>query len=203
VLNPGNVIVADCTLWGSFADNGGAIYNTGVLMVSGSTLEFDIAGLGAAIYNSAITAGGAIYNAAGGMANLTRLSISRNSSNVGGGVDVALGFVQMHNSIVAGNYDANAVAASDIAGMVLASSTYNLIGTGGSGGLTNGSGHNLVGVTDPGLTTPDFSSPQTSVFGFTANSPALGAGDPTLLSDPVLRFDQHGNLRTVVNIGAL
>jgi hypothetical protein len=87
---------------------------------------------------------------------------------------------------------------------VLASSSYNLIGTGGSGGLSNGSQHNLVGVADPGLTTPVFISPQTPVFGFTTSSPALGAGDPTLLSDPLLRFDQHGNARTSpVNIGAI
>jgi hypothetical protein len=64
--------------------------------------------------------------------------------------------------------------------------------------------HNLVGVADPGLTTPDFSSDQTPVFGFTADSPALGAGDPTLLADPLLRLDQHGNARPApVNIGAL
>jgi hypothetical protein len=82
-------------------------------------------------------------------------------------------------------------------------SSYNLVGSGGSGGLLDGVNHNLVGVADPGLTTPDFSSPQTPVFGFTANSPALGAGDPTLLDDPLLSLDQHGNMRTVVNIGAI
>jgi hypothetical protein len=64
--------------------------------------------------------------------------------------------------------------------------------------------HNRVGVADPGLTTPDFSSELSPVFGFTADSPALGAGDPTLLSDPLLSLDQHGNLRgSPPNIGAV
>jgi hypothetical protein len=59
-------------------------------------------------------------------------------------------------------------------------------------------------VADPGLTTPDFSTVLSPVFGFTADSPALGAGDPTLLSDPLLSLDQHGNPRSSpVNIGAL
>jgi hypothetical protein len=218
ILNRGHTSVAGCTLWGNVADNGGAIYNDGSLTVSNSTQEFGIAVLGAGIYNagtltaynstfvynSAVTAGGAIYNAAGATATLTSLTISRNSADMGGGLDVAGGMVLLRNSIVAGNYDANAIAASDIAGPVLAGSSYNLIGTGGSGGLSNGSGHNLVGVADPGLTTPVFSSSQTPVFGFTSSSPALGAGDPSLLSDPLLSVDQHGNARNnSPNIGAL
>jgi hypothetical protein len=42
------------------------------------------------------------------------------------------------------------------------------------------------------------------VFGFTATSPALRAGDPPLLSDPLLRLDQHGHVRSnPPNIGAV
>ena len=37
-------------------------------------------------------------------------------------------------------------AASDIVGTVVSSSSYDLIGTGGAGGLTNGTNHNQVGV---------------------------------------------------------
>jgi predicted outer membrane repeat protein len=105
VLNRGNLTVDDCTLWGDIADYGGAISNAGVLTLSSSTVEFDIAGLGAGIlnggqliaynstfvYNSAITAGGAIFNAPGGTATLTSLTISRNSANVGGGLDFTPG----------------------------------------------------------------------------------------------------------------
>ena len=40
-------------------------------------------------------------------------------------------------------------AASDITGTVASASAYNLIGTGGSGGLTNGVNGNQVGVANP------------------------------------------------------
>jgi hypothetical protein len=54
------------------------------------------------------------------------------------------------------------------------------------------------------LTPPDFSTTLSPVFGFTSSSPAVGAGDPTLLSDPLLRLDQHGNQRSSPpNIGAV
>jgi predicted outer membrane repeat protein len=219
VLNQGTLTVAGCTLWGNTADNGGAIDNERFLTLQGSTVEFGIAVLGAGIYNafqltasnstfvynSAVTAGGAIYIAASGTATLTSLTVSRNSANTGGGLDVLAGSTAVvRNCIVAGNYDADDTGASDIAGTVASTSSYNLIGTGGSGGLLDGVNHNHVGVADPGLTTPDFDVSQTPVFGFTTSSPALGAGDPTLLSDPLLRLDQHGNLRgSSPNIGAL
>jgi hypothetical protein len=218
VYNRGTLTVADCVLYGNTGYNGGAILNQGWLTLSGSTLAFNVATLGAAIdnegylvaynstfaYNAALQAGGAVRNEATGTAVLTSLTISRNSADEGGGLDVLPGsVVLLRNCIVAGNYSAYATIASDIAGQVDPGSSYNLIGAGGSGGLVDGESHNLVGVADPGLTTPDFSSPQTPVFGFTADSPALGAGDPSLLDDPDLRLDQHGNVRTVVNIGAL
>jgi hypothetical protein len=217
VYNRGSLTVADCVLYGNTGYAGGAVLNQGDLTVWGCTLAFNVATLGAAIdnegrltaynatllYNAALGSGGAILNQPSGTAVLTSLTISRNSADSGGGLDVAGGLVLLRNCIVAGNYSTDASAASDIAGTVAASSPYNLIGTGGSGGLLDGVSHNLVGVADPGLTTPDFSGPQTPVFGFTDDSPALAAGDPTLLSDPVLRLDQHGNVRTVVNIGAV
>jgi hypothetical protein len=217
VYNRGILTVANCVLYGNVGYAGGGILNEGVLTVAGSTLAFNVATLGAAIdnqgvltaynstllYNAALAAGGAIQNEPSGTATLTSLTISRNSADTGGGLNVAGGLVVLRNCIVAGNYSADATYASDISGTVDATSSYNLIGTGGSGGLADGVNHNQVGVADPGLTTPDFSSPQTPVFGFTPDSPALGAGDPTLLDDPVLRLDQHGNARTVVNIGAV
>jgi hypothetical protein len=217
VFNRGTLTVAGCVLYGNTAYNGGAILNQGRLILSGSTLGFNVATLGAGIdnegeltaynstllYNAALRAGGALRNEPTGSATLTSLTVSRNSANEGGGLDVAGGLVLLHNSIVAGNYSAYARFASDIVGRVDAASRYNLIGTGGSGGLSDGENHNHVGVADPGLTTPEFSGPETPAFGFTEDSPALGAGDPDLLNDPVLRLDQHGNVRTSVNIGAV
>jgi hypothetical protein len=217
VYNRGTLTVADSVLYGNTAYAGGAILNQGRLTLYGSTLAFNVATLGAGIdnegeltafnstlaYNAALRAGGAIYDAATGTATLTSLTISRNSADEGGGIDVAGGLVVLRNSIVAGNYSAYGRFASDVVGRLDPGSTYDLIGTGGSGGLSDGESHNQVGVADPGLSTPEFIGPETPVFGFTEDSPALGTGDPTLLSDPLLRLDQHGHVRTTVNIGAV
>jgi hypothetical protein len=217
VLNLGDLTVSNSTLFANSASSGGAIYNAGSVTLWGSTLEFNAAFGGGGIYNvgvliafndtfvynAAVNDGGAIDNATGGTAMLTSLTISLNSASNGGGLNV-LGDLVLRNSIVAGNYTPDASSASDIAGTVSTSSTYNLIGTGGSGGLEDGTNHNLVGVADPGLTTPDFSTALSPVFGFTSDSPALGAGDPTLLNDPLLSLDQHGNQRNnPPNIGAV
>jgi hypothetical protein len=217
VYNQGTLTLADSVLYGNIGYIGGAVLNQGELTVSGCTLAFNIATFGAGIdnqgaltavnstfvYNAALQAGGAIRNDPTGTAMLTSLTISWNSADTGGGIDVAGGLVQLRNCIVAGNYSADGGAASDISGTVGSASTYNLIGTGGSGGLSDGAGHNRVGVADPGLTAPEFFGPETPVFGLASDSPAAGAGDPTLLADPVLRLDQHGNVRTTVNIGAV
>jgi predicted outer membrane repeat protein len=218
IFNSGNLTLADSTLYGNAAIFGGAVCNVGTLTVYGTTFGYDFAwyqggGLFNAgsltafndtfVYDTAFHDGGAIYSATGTV-YLTSLTISRNNSSGGGGVAVAAGNVLLRNCIVAGNLNDTSTAASDIAGTLDASSSYNLIGSGGSGGLSNGVNHNHVGVADPGLTPPDFSSTLSPVFGFTSNSPALGAGDPTLLSDPLLRLDQHGNVRSSLpNIGAV
>jgi predicted outer membrane repeat protein len=217
VYNRGTLTMAASVLDGNTGYAGGAILNQGLLTVWGCTLAFNVATLGAAIdnegmltaynstigYNAALESGGGIRNDPTGTAVPTSLTISRNSADTGGGLDVADGLVLLRNCIVAGNYTADGSAASDVAGTVDRGSSYDLVGTGGSGGLLDGVNHNQVGVADPGLTTPDFSSAQTPVFGLTSDSPAAGSGDPTLLDDPVLRLDQHGNPRTVVNIGAV
>jgi predicted outer membrane repeat protein len=218
IFNSGSLTLTYSTLYGNAAVFGGAVCNLGTLTVYGSTLGYNFAyyqggGLFNAgslnvfndtfAYDTAFSDGGAIYSATGSV-TLTSLTISLNNSASGGGLAVAAGDVLLRNCIVAGNLNDMSTAASDVAGMLDASSSYNLIGTGGSGGLSDGSNHNHVGVADPGLTPPDFSTTLSPVFGFTSSCPALGVGDPSLLSDPLLRLDQHGNVRSnPPNIGAV
>jgi hypothetical protein len=212
VLNQGTLTVGNSTLFANSASQGGAIYNDGTLTVTGCTLMFNQAQQGGGLYDAGVLTasnstfvgnvgndGGALYIDSAWRAVLSSLTISQNQGNTGAGLDVVNGLVLLRNCIVCGN----STGVTDLAGTVSVRSSYNLIGTGG-GGLTNGVNHNLVGVADPGLTTPDFNSPLTPVFGFTSSSPALGAGDPTLLNNSVLRLDQHGNVRgSPVNIGAM
>ena len=80
------------------------------------------------------------------------------------------GIATLTDTIVAGNSD------SDITGSGNVSGTYNLIGTGGSGGLTSGVDGNLVGVADTGLDLLGNYGGPTQTFALLPGSPALGAG---------------------------
>ncbi len=77
------------------------------------------------------------------------------SGGTGGGLDVVAGSVTMDNTIVTlnTNWTASGAPADDIAGTVSSASPFNLIGIGGSGGLTDGTNGNQVGVADAGLGT--------------------------------------------------
>jgi hypothetical protein len=79
------------------------------------------------------------------------------------------------------------------------SSSYNLIGTGGSGGLSDGVNHNQVGVGNPGLGFLAANGGPTQTCALLAGSPASGTGDPSLLGST----DQRGVVRALrVSIGA-
>jgi CSLREA domain-containing protein len=99
--------------------------------------------------------------------------------------------------------------ASDIAGAVdPVNSAYNLIGTGGAGGLVNGSNGNQVGVANPGIGTLANNGGPTETIALLLLSPALFAGSDALaagrLGNP-LTTDQRGDPRIdsfVVDIGA-
>jgi hypothetical protein len=88
------------------------------------------------------------------------------------------------------------------------SGSYNLIGTGGSGGLSNNDGnHNQVGAANPGLAPlGDYGGP-TQTMALLPGSPAIGAGNPALAVDPTtkkpLTADQRGYQPvTMADIGA-
>ena len=76
------------------------------------------------------------------------------------------------------------------------SSAYNLIGTGGSGGLVNGVNGNQVGVADPGLGPLADNGGPTQTIALLPGSPAINAGSNALAVDPTtgqpLVYDQRG-----------
>ncbi len=121
----------------------------------------------------------------------------------GGGLNVAAGSVTLMSTIVAENTNGTGAGAiaDDIAGKVSNKSTWNLIGTGGSGGLTNGAGHNQVGVASPGLGTLGGNGGPTETIALLAGSPAIGKG-----SNPEgLLTDQRGFVipaGTTLDVGA-
>ena len=196
IINGGTLTLTDCTVSGNSATAGfgfgGGIVNGGTLTLTNCT----VAG------NSAPQYGGGIDNATGTL-TLTDSTVSGNSAGAGGGIDNTTGTVTLNNTIVAGNIG-NIDAPNDIEGGVTGS--YNLIGIGGSGGISGGQDGNIVltSLTGLGLSTlGDYGGP-TQTMALLAGSPAIDAGDNSLIPQGVTT-DQRGAARikgAAVDIGA-
>ena len=127
----------------------------------------------------------------------------------GGGLDVAGGTATLYNTIVALNTDSSdsGSTADDIVGSVSKASSYNLIGVGGSGGLTvtNSTGNlfNVAGAKvdlDSGLA--DNGGPTQTVALLPA-SYAIDAGSASIPGVTVPTVDQRGAPRSGgIDIGA-
>ncbi len=152
ILNDGTLTIANSTLTGNNTDiDGGAISNsaTGSLTLINTTISG----------NNAAGNGGGVANLGGTVTSINstitnnRADNDANATGTGGGINNASGTTTLHNTIVAGNFneDGTTDAADDISGTVNAASSFNLIGTGGAGGLTDGPNSNQVGVADAGL----------------------------------------------------
>jgi hypothetical protein len=164
---------------------GGGIYDVAALTVSNSTIA----------NNTTSSSGGGIYTSlyTGKTLTLTNVTITGNTGagltrnpSSGGTVD---GPTVLRNSIVAGNVGGDATGAN-----LAATSTYNLFGTGGSGGLTNGVNGNQVGVASPGLGALTTLNGWQQVIPVLPGSPALDAGNNSLVYGST---DQRGGPRTL------
>jgi hypothetical protein len=231
IWNTGTMTVINCTVGtnNSAGTTGGGIENDGTMTATGSTIAHDSALNGGGIYNtkmlsasnctiagnSAVSQVGSSSGQGGGIANvggqltLTNCTIASNSAPTAGGGIFNNGGASavLANSIVALNTAAPASpsTASDIAGSVAAASTYNLIGTGGGGGLVNGTNGNQVGVASPGLGTLAFNGGSTPTIALLPGSPAIDAGSDVVASNSALNTDQRGFSRIVnstADIGA-
>ena len=215
---PGSTLVLQgFTLAGGEATNGGCVYVQGALTMSFATFRD----------NTAIQAGGVAYvesnaslrvisstlsgNAAGewggaianfGTNHTVYSTIAGNTAGTsGGGIFNGNGSksTTMEATLVAMNVDGNGNP-SDIGGPVPigVDSSYNLVGTGGSGGLLDGVNSNLVGVADPGLAPLADYGGRTPTRALLPWSPAI---DRSLLA--LSAGDQRGYLRDALrDIGA-
>ena len=188
--NQDSIMLTSSTVNGNSAQLGGGIYNNASMVVTDST----IAG------NSSFAIGAGIDNAG----NLTAISatIAYNIVGVnnvggaigGGGISVVSGSVSLFDTIVALNLNENlpfpTPFADDIYGTVSSASAYDLIGTGGSGGLTNGTLGNQVGIANPGLGPLTNKGGPTQTIALLPGSPAIDKGSNLL--DGGLTTDQRG-----------
>ena len=212
INNNGTLTVTTSSITGnSAAGSGGGIYNAGTLtvtdsLIGGNTASTDGGGIdndsfqksALDISNSTIDGNTADGNG-GGIENATPLTavnttITRNQADamgMGGGLDNAGGTAKLDNTIVALNTLSDATA-SDIAGSVSSASAFNLVGSGGSGGLTSGNNGNQVGVANPGLGVRG----DGNVVPLLPGSPAIDGGSNALAVDPAtgqpLTTDQRG-----------
>ena len=109
------------------------------------------------------------------------------SGGLGGGLNNSSGSVLLSSTIIALNTSGTTKASRpDDIGVqrAAASGSYNLIGAGGSDGLST-SDHNQVGVASPGLGTLADNGGPTQTFALGIGSPAIGAGSnpENLLAD--------------------
>ena len=225
--NTGSVNISDTTLANNVAAQGGAIsnYQNSTLTIQASTLADNSSTWdGGSIFNygnlflyDSTLAGNVASNEGGGIyffifsqAFLANDTIANNicdntSSNqeVGGGgiwVDSSPETLPiLNNTIVANNFnDAAVPVPDDIAGVVNSTSAYNLIGTGGSGGLQQGVNGNQVDTTDPGLAPLGGYGGPTQTLALLPGSPAINAGSDALAVDAQgnpLYIDQRGQQR--------
>ena len=163
--------ITDCTISGNSAGVGGGLYAAGTALVTitDCTISGNSAGVGGGLYDKFVT-----LLSSSGAAKISDTTISGNTATTGGGLDSASGSTSLVNTIVAGNLQGGGTA-SDIAGTVAVSSSHNLIGTGGSGGLTSTNG-NQVNVANPGLAPLGHYGGPLETMALSPGSPAIGTG---------------------------
>ncbi len=213
--NRASVTLADCSVSGNSAKYGGGVYNRGVfnnyglanLTLTGCTISGNSANFGGGLDNhgmadlsladctvsgnSALLNGGGVYNFANFYPcnlTLTGCTISGNYAGSGGGGVYNRNTATLIDTIVAGN--TNPSGASDIGGDSNVSGSYNLIGTGGSGGLSNGVDGNIVltSLADLGLAPLGNYGGPTQTMALLPGSAAIGAG----IAVSGLTTDQRG-----------
>ncbi len=190
----GTATLKNCTINENSAESGGGLYDEGTAYLTDCTISGNSAanggglgtGEGTAYLTNCTVSGNAASGRAGGLNNndgrmiLTDSTISGNLAEIGGGLYSRYGAANLLGTIVAGN--ANSAGASDIDndGGALTGS-YNLIGTGGSGGITNSADHNIVltSLLSLGLAPlGDYGGP-TETVALLPGSAAIGAGTTT------------------------
>jgi hypothetical protein len=196
VLNNGTLSVVNSTLTGNTATSDGGGIGNSATATSLTLINTTISG------NNANGSGGGVVVLAGTMTSINSTitnnfaDADNNSSGTGGGISAQAGTTTLKNTIVAGNFneDGASDAADDIGGTVDAASSFNLIGTGGAGGLTNGGNGNQVGVANAGLGPLANNGGTTQTHALLSTSAAIEAGSNANL--PTDAFDVDGDLNT-------
>ncbi len=196
-----SLTINNSTISGNTASDGrgGGIYSAAVFGNAQTTLTVTNSTISG---NTASGDGGGIlhFGDTGGIALATIASstISANNAGTGNGGGIFIqtaninSILTVRNTIAAGNFGSSGTISSDITGTADPASSFNLIGTGGSGGLTDGVNNNQVGVANPGLGSLASNGGPTQTHPLLPGSPASDTGSNTLATDAGLTTDQRG-----------
>jgi hypothetical protein len=167
--NGGTVTLTGCTISGNSARAGGGINSSGTVTLTSCTISG----------NSAASGGGFMGDYT--TLTLTGCTVSGNSVSTkgqGGGIYLENGTAALEDTIVASNTGGS--SADDISGKDASkvTGTFNLIGTGGSGGITDESNGNIVltDLTTLGLAPLGNNGGPTLTMALLPGSAAIGAG---------------------------
>ena len=214
IQNSGNLTMTDCAITGNTSPQGGGIQNDGVLTMTNCTVSGNTssgAGGGLAMFGTTTTltnctvsgntasGGGGGFSISSGTLNLTNCTVANNTAQDGGAMNLSGSTHVLKNTIVAGN-TATVTSSENIVGTVSATCSYNLIGVGGTGGLTNGVNGNQVAVASPLLNSLASNGGYTQTISLQLGSPALDKG----AAATGVTTDQRGHPRPydAVNIAA-
>jgi hypothetical protein len=229
LANFGTLTVSNTTFSGNTAgaSGGAGIFSDGALTVNNSTFSGNTTGNGGSgggidsispgtltltnctfDGNNAASHGGGL--ASSGSATLTNCTITNNrvtatsSSPLGGGIQESTP-AKLFNTIVAGNFQGGSSSTTDddLAGAADATSAFNFIGIGGSGGLVNAVNNNQVGVVNRMLGVLANNGGPTQTVALLPGCSAINSGSNAYVTSG--ETDQRGLARTVngaVDIGA-
>lgn len=153
-------------LGGGLRANRASYYGASPLVIQNSTFSA----------NTASTKGGGVYIGDGGPSTLfTNVTITNNKSPDGAGLR-SNDNVVLTNTIVSANRLVANTTPNNISGNVAGS--YNLVGTGGNGGLVHGVTGNIVGVDNPQLGALTNNGGLTNTHLPSNTSPARNSGSP-------------------------
>jgi Bacterial Ig-like domain (group 3) len=166
LYNQGNTQLTDCTISANVATgSGGGLFNTGTITLTNCTLS-----------GNSATGGGGLANS--GTAELYACTLSGNTAAAGGGLENLTGaMATLEDTLVAANTTASG-SASDIGGSNAAgvTGTYDLVGTGGSGGIAGSGDILLNSLAGLGLAPLANYGGGGGTIALLPGSPALGAG---------------------------
>jgi CSLREA domain-containing protein len=171
-------------------DSGGGIFSESQLTLTSST----VSGNRSDGYGGGIADEGTLSVTSATITN-NRADADNNGTGTGGGLFFQYDYPPLRNTIVAGNYRGTTSPTDDDIergawGSLDGSSSFNLIGTGGSGGLADGVNSNQVGVASRGLSPLADNGGFTETHALQTGSPAIDMGNSFGLAT-----DQRGSLR--------